>query len=272
MKRLADVLPPRLAEALDRLRDDDLGDDVLDPPSCTRCNDAGHVLAVRTDDVTHPKFGTFVPCRCALQADDLERPARLLRFSTLDRPLLARMTFDAWTVRRSLPPEHEAALEKALLVARAYAREPHGFLTLQGAFGAGKSHLAAAIAHERIRSGQLAIFAGVPDILDHLRSSYRPGAEVQYDELFARWKAVPLLVLDDLGAESSTPWATEKLYQLIDHRYRELLPTVVTTNLHEQRLDPRVFDRLADRTVGQIITLAGVPSYRRSGAAKGVRR
>ena len=271
MKRLAEVLPPRLADLLERVRDEDLEDDVLEPPRCSRCNDAGHVLAVRTDDVTHPKFGAFVPCRCAVQTDAAERPARLRRFSTLDRPLLAGMTFARWDWRKNLEAESAARLEMALAVAKEFAEHPHGFLTLQGGFGAGKSHLAAAIAHRQIELGKLAIFATVPDVLDHLRASYRPGAEVQYDELFARWKAVPLLVLDDLGAESSTAWATEKLYQLIDHRYRELLPTVVTTNLHERALDPRVYDRLADRSVNQVINLAGVPSYRRTGGSKGPR-
>ena len=59
----------------------------------------------------------------------------------------------------------------------------------------------------------LALFTFVPDLLDHLRATYSPNSPVQYDQLFEQVKSTPLLILDDLGAETSTPWAKEKLYQ-----------------------------------------------------------
>jgi DNA replication protein DnaC len=58
-----------------------------------------------------------------------------------------------------------------------------------------------------------------------------------------------MLVMDDLGAHSTSPWAQEKLYQIINYRYNAQLPMVVTTNLsldELERTEPRIASRLAD--------------------------
>lgn len=64
------------------------------------------------------------------------------------------------------------------------------------------------------------------------------------------FKNADLIVLDDLGAESSTGWAVEKLYMLVDMRYRDEKPLIVTTNygLEElkEKLGIRIFDRLIE--------------------------
>jgi hypothetical protein len=51
-----------------------------------------------------------------------------------------------------------------------------------------------------------------------------------YDELFDKVREAGVLVLDDLGAENATAWATEKLFQIINYRYNYRMPTVITTN------------------------------------------
>ncbi len=79
-------------------------------------------------------------------------------------------------------------------------------------------------------------------------------------------RSVPLLILDDLGAASATPWAREKLYQLINHRYAYRLATVVTTNLKPEAIEPRIYSRLCDPACGTLLTLRG-PDYRRRMAA-----
>ena len=73
-----------------------------------------------------------------------------------------------------------------------------------------------------------------PDLLDHLRAAYDDDSEVTFD---ARWDAVrtvDLLALDDFGAQSDTAWAREKLYQLVNYRVNNDLPTVVTSNWTER--------------------------------------
>ena len=61
----------------------------------------------------------------------------------------------------------------------------------------------------------------MPDLLDHLRATFAPGSDVSYDELFETVAIAPLLVLDDLGTQSSTQWAQEKMFQILNHRYND---------------------------------------------------
>lgn len=74
----------------------------------------------------------------------------------------------------------------------------------------------------------------VPDLLDHLRATFRPESEASGDEQLEQVRSVALLVLDDLRTESLTPWTREKLYQLVNHRYTERLPTVFTSNVRPE--------------------------------------
>ncbi|MBZ0308048.1 MAG: ATP-binding protein, partial [Anaerolineae bacterium] len=152
-------------------------------------------------------------------------------------------------------------LQAAVDEIMSYARAPQGWLVLHGSYGTGKTHLAAAVAHECVSRNEYTLFATVPDLLDHLRSSYSPQAEVSYDQQFEQMRNVHMLVLDDLGTESGTPWVQEKLYQLIDHRYNNKLPTVFTTNVPLSDLEPRIASRILDRNLSLILPL-NVPDFR----------
>ena len=108
------------------------------------------------------------------------------------------------------------------------------------------------------------LFAVVPDLLDHLRATFGPQSTVSYDERFELVRSVPLLILDDLGTESATPWVREKLYQLINHRYNYRLATVITTNLRLEAIEPRIYSRLCDPACGVVMTIAAQDYRRRS--------
>lgn len=183
----------------------------------------------------------------------------------MTRDRLAAMQFRDFDVRGAgLRPEERESLEAALRASMAYADDPRGWLTLQGANGCGKTHLAAAIANRALQRGLGVFFAVVPDLLDYLRASFAPGKDAPYDELFDQVRNVDLLVLDDLGAQSTTPWAQEKLYQVVNYRHVAGLPTVVTT---DQPLDalqaahPRIIARVADPHAGAILVILA-PHYR----------
>jgi DNA replication protein DnaC len=92
----------------------------------------------------------------------------------------------------------------------------------------------------------------------------RQNAE-SYDERFELLRSADLLLLDDLGTESATPWAREKLYQLINHRYVQRLPLVVTSNAPLDQIDGRIRSRLHDQTLGPGIITIVAEDYRRRG-------
>ncbi len=153
-------------------------------------------------------------------------------------------------------PGNQQQFESAYKAAAAFATEPKGWLVLVGPSGSGKTHLAAAIVNERINQGQPAFYISVPDLLDHIRASYNPDSEIPYDELFDQVRNAPLLVLDDLGAQSGTDWAREKLDQLLNSRFNNELPTVIVSITPIDQMEERLRTRLTDTRLCQVYILA----------------
>ena len=209
----------------------------------------------------HPDFGRAFPCRCVLAEGEEERLARLQRYSNLGP--LTRLTFANLMSRgRSTDPANQERFARAVAAAQQFAQEPSGWLVLCGPSGCGKTHLAAAMANACIEQGRPAFFVVAADLLDHLRAAYRPGSEVSYDELFDEVRNAPLVILDDLGVYSATPWAQEKLFQLINHRYNHRLPTVFTTSVPLEEMDERLRTRLCDASLSQVFLLEDGPGGR----------
>jgi DNA replication protein DnaC len=201
----------------------------------------------------HPDFDKLVPCHCTQREFDKERLSRLEHYSNLGP--LTRFTFDNLLPRgRSSDPQNQERFVQSLHVAKGFAENPKGWLVLSGPSGCGKTHLAAAIANYRLQKGHPVFFVTVPDLLDHLRTTFSPSSDVTYDELFERVRSAPLLLLDDLGRQSSTPWAEEKLFQILNHRFNAELPTVVTVN-DIKNLDERLAVRLQNPAIAQICEL-----------------
>jgi len=192
-----------------------------------------------------------------------QRAQELRRLSNLDT--LARYTFESFVPEgHSLNPKARRNLRRAFELAREFATQLQGWLIMVGNYGCGKTHLAAAIANERIARGHSSLFVNVPDLLDHLRATYSPNSPVTYDQRFETIRSTPLLILDDLGTENATSWAKEKLYQILNYRYNAQLPTVITTNHRLEEIDARLLSRMNDQNFCQIYTIQA-PDFRGSG-------
>lgn len=208
----------------------------------------------RARPLDHPQFGKAEPCDCVLAEPEEARRSRLERLSNLGS--LTRFTFA--TLDPAGRDGTASWFGRAAEAARAYAEEPRGWLVISGVSGSGKTHLAAAIANHRIEIGQPAIFMVVPDLLDHLRASYDPeNDELAFDQLLEQVRTTPVLLLDDIDAAYGTPWAKEKLFQVVNHRYNAELPTVFTASVHPRELEDRIATRLQDERLSEVIVLAG---------------
>lgn len=214
-------------------------------PSCPTCGGAGWLrLDVEIDD---PRFGQTIPCSCKAKEIEEKKMRGLLERSNLKA--MQNKTFATFIVRE----EQQNAFSRA----HDFAEHPDGWLVMLGSYGTGKTHLAAAVGNRRLELGQPAFFVVAPDLLDHLRSTFSPNSETSFDAFFESVKDAPLLILDDLGTQTTTAWANEKLFQILNHRSMHRLPTVITTNVPLDEMGDRLASRMADAELSILVRMAG---------------
>ena len=171
------------------------------------------------------------------------------------------MTFDNWVPRDDVMEVFAGA--KAF----AEAETEWKWLVMTGSLGWGKTHLAIAVLNYHLEhpgSGPVGKYVRAPQFLDDLKAGFDTG-----EAKMALYQQVPLLLLDDLGTEyrkrndDGQSWAEDRLYELVGHRYIHRLPTIITSNTHVQKLDPRLLDRIRDTGTGLCrVYSKTVPSYR----------
>lgn len=146
-----------------------------------------------------------------------------------------------------VPTSPCAPQEAAWRVLQEWLAAPSGGLYIFGTPGTGKTALAAA-ATVTLRDREVPVhYLKAKHALDMLRCFEKPG----YVEVVrARLAGAEVLVLDDLGAHQSTPYAIEELTEVFDHRHDQNLPTIVTSNLTGPELSDALGGRLGDRIMG----------------------
>jgi DNA replication protein DnaC len=228
-------------------------------PDCELCGGVGFLR--RDLPVGHPDFGKIEVCPCRRREVQQSARDRLFALSRLAE--LQDLTFANFKPqgKGGLLPTQSASLEEALNQSQMYAQRLEGWLVLLGDYGCGKTHLAAAIGNFVITLGVPTLFLTVPDLLDSLRAAYG-GSGDSFDARFEAVRTAGLLILDDFGTQNATPWAQEKLFQIVNYRYINRLPLVVTSNLPLRDFEGRIRSRLEDPTRTTIVTM-NAPDYRR---------
>ena len=148
-------------------------------------------------------------------------------------------TFESFSLKRA------PKMRQAYDYCRQVAAGDRWIAFLAGGTGNGKTHLACAAANKR-----LSFFWKVPDFLAWLRPHLfgeDGGGGAQIERILEGYRSPDfLLVLDDYGAHNRTEWAEDVLYRLLDWRYEQRAPTILTCNVPLDSVDQRVLSRFRE--------------------------
>ena len=233
-----------------------------------RCGKCGGKKRSRIE-VSGEEIIVPVPCECRLRAAEEEKKqtaAMLAAMRSSELRRLSLMDSSLAEYRFSAADERENSV--SIGMCRRYAdlfpkmKQENRGLLLFGSVGTGKTFAAACIANALLEQGFPVVMTSLVKLIDG-------GA----DELCCRMAAIDLLILDDLGAERSTDYALEKVYNVVDSRYRAGLPVIYTTNLTLEELKrpadirlARIYDRVLERCFP--VEFRGV-SHRKTAARQG---
>ena len=177
-------------------------------------------------------------CRCREERlkyqksidEEKNRQIRVNRFKTysLMDQHFEKSTFENWV--------HSPDKEDYYNLGKRYCEEWDTMLAnnrgilLYGSAGTGKTYLGFAIANELYKQGKAVMAISVSRILTIIKDSFDRHGYMGETEILNTIHEASLLILDDLGVEYKTGWAYEKLYAIIDARYRAGKPLIITTN------------------------------------------
>ena len=194
-----------------------------------------------------------------LEAEKKEKLKKLFHEANLGRRFM-NCTFQNFQKRSG----SEKALNSAVNFAK-YFSDKQGTgegLLFYGNPGNGKTHLVAAIVREVVKQGYSAIFQPAAELQYRLNATYHDSGENEA-EIMSGLVEADLTVIDDLGKGKWSEKVEERFYVILDGRYRELRPTIITTNLKLSDLEGyvgnAVFDRLKEMCV---FVLNSAKSYR----------
>jgi len=127
-------------------------------------------------------------------------------------------------------------------------------LILGGPVGLMKTSIAIAVAQRALDIDIGVQFVTMASLLDNIFTMKAKDKEdwARYEE---RLKNVPILIMDDLGAEHTEGWVKTKLDAIISERYNQMLPNIITTNLTGVLLKTTYAERVLDRIKSTSIML-----------------
>ena len=241
---------------------------------CGRCNTPKECW-VRPGIGGLEDFVAPVMCQCAREREEQEKRAEQMR---KDMEAIAKLKHSSLMDERFQDQTFESfkttkSNARPLRLARRYADgfdemlQKNQGLLFYGDVGTGKTFTAACIANALLDRKIPVVMTSFVKLLDAVGGFNEDGGK-----LIARLNRAKLVIIDDLGAERGTDYGLEKVYDIVDSRYRAKLPMLLTTNLEltemkntADRRYRRIYDRIFE--VCYPVEFAG-PSFRKAEAKR----
>ena len=222
--------------------------------TCTECNDTG--LQEDYDQVNRVSYGTKY---CSCYNDLLKKYAseKMSKMTPLELSSFEDFDLDYYSKAKNDGPfspyeTMKMVYQGCLGYAKDFDTESNS-LYFHGRTGLGKTHLSLAIANEVIKKGYNVVYGSVITFLNKLeREKFGRADSFETEDILI---GADLLILDDLGAEFSTPVAISSLYNIINSRIARGVPTIISSNLSLEEVKSRYPESIASRIIGNYKTI-----------------
>lgn len=200
-------------------------------PGLEECPNLVKGHRTQLDRVNQTIVSAIAPCKKQLSREDELKRRRLMRSYYASEETMAA-SFD------QLEPDEGNRMAVAAAIQfckRIEVGERVKGMYLHGPFGVGKSYLMGAIARQLSESHIASLLVYVPDFVREMKDSISDHSYVGKLELL---KEIPVLILDDIGAENLTPWVRDEILGVIlNQRANNHLPTLFTSNYSLEDLE-----------------------------------
>lgn len=210
--------------------------------NCNTCKDKGYT-----------KFDKVItPCVCNNIVEKKKAEAiKSLQTQSMQSKRAEAQTFENFT--------RYPGTEQAYRVLMNFAVNPYErWIYLWSATpGNGKSHLAAATMNMLKRRGMRVIMQTWPELMKRIKASFNNPDESS-DQLMNTINGVDVLIIDDLMAGNTSKWDMGELFDTINYRYNNHLPTLIVSNVHPANIPEfRVKSRLQDTKLVTVVENKG---------------
>ncbi|MED1673307.1 primosomal protein DnaI [Pallidibacillus thermolactis] len=173
----------------------------------------------------------YVPCRLRVMEEERKKAEQLIQCLYMPKETLeASLT----NIILDTPNRIKAVQKVEQFIANYDGKNFQKGFYFYGAFGTGKTFLLGAIAHELAEKGIPSIIVYVPELIREMKQAI---GNHTLDEKLNMLKTIPVLMFDDIGAESVSSWARDEVIgPIMQHRMLEKLPTFFTSNFDLEQL------------------------------------
>lgn len=158
-------------------------------------------------------------------------------------PRYSQVTFADYRVDTE---DHAVAIHEAMEFTQRIKNGGNGNLILSGRVGTGKTMLASAMVNELMpqKKCRLSTLSG---LVRELKDCWNKGASMSESTLLKQLSELDLLIIDEVGQQRGTETEILLIFEIIDGRYQNMLPTVLISNLDRTGIREAIGDRAFDR-------------------------